>query len=285
VLQSLDGRELRSLGEPTVVRPDKEWAPRTTLQLRPGGYRLAFVGTAFLQDGSERAFLSRSQPIHVLERDELDLRQGKLPAPGKREGKPRVGVLVEGYGGRGILAALERMAGIDPVEVDRIDADAARGCQVLVVTQGRSATSVDERLARALRNWILAGGRLLATHDAVGYRGHAPIAPEVCKGGIAHERRTDLHVTDAPVVPAEYRGASLAHAFYDRIILEPGERGQTVVADEAGKPVIVLGEAGEGRYVASGVAFGLNADTAEEEPTGDEAELLRELIGWLASRL
>jgi len=283
-LQGLDGRDLKPLGEAVELAGGKGHAWTARPGLEPGAYRLAVRGTVRFEDGTRRPYVCRSRPLRVLTQAEYDLRQGRLPAPSPAKGRPRVGVLVTGYGGDGILAALGRLGEVEAVGIRELSADAARDCQMLVVTQARGAALVDERMAEALRGWMAAGGRVLATHDAVGYREHVPIAPVVCKGGVGHERETEVIVADAPSVPAEYRGARLQHAFYDHILLEAGEAGRVVVSDAAGKPVVLAGEIGKGRFVASGIAFGLNAKTVDEEPVGDEAELLRQLILWLAAR-
>ena len=283
LLQGLDGRNIRLIGGRLTVAQGRSGRWAVELDLEPGAYRLAISGQAKLADGSTLPYICRSRPLRILTGDEQALHEGKLPAPEKAAGKPRVGVLMDGYGGQGMLEALRKVPQIKVEAVPGISGEAARSCQVLVVTQARAGVSVDERMAAALRNWIGAGGALLATHDAVGYRGHMPIAPEVCVGGVSNERVTAVVVADSPAVPAEYRGAAFEHAFYDHIILRPGDKGQTIVTDRAGKPVVIAGEVGKGRFVASGIAFGLNAETREEEPTNGEAELLRELVLWLAS--
>lgn len=283
-LQGLDGRDLKPLGGGVRLAAGESHAWAVRPGLGPGAYRLAVRGTVRFDDGTHRPYICRSRPLRVLTQDEYELRQGRLPAPGPVVGKPRVGVLVTGYGGEGILAALGGMGEVEVVAVKELSAGVARGCQMLVVTQARGAAAVDDRVAEALRGWVAVGGGLLATHDAVGYRDHVPIAPAVCRGGVGHERQTEVVVADMPPVPAEYRGARLRHAFYDHIVLEAGEAGRVVVTDTGGKPVVVAGEIGKGRFVASGIAFGLNARTEDEEPAGDEAELLRQLILWLAAR-
>jgi len=284
LLQGLDGRDIRPIGKKQTVGRGRNGTWEVEPLLEPGTYRLAIVGQVTFADDSTRPYICRSRPVRILRADEQTVREGRLPPPGKATGKPRVGVLVNGYGGRGMLEVLRKVHRIEAVPVSGISLEAARRCQVLVVTQARGGISVDKTLARALRNWISVGGAVLATHDAVGYRGHAPIVPEVCQGGIRHEKATTVVRADSPLVSEQYRGAALDHAFCDHIVLRPGERGKTVVTDESGKPVVVVGQAGKGRFVASSIAFGLNADTKEEEPAEDEARLLRELVLWLVSK-
>ena len=46
---------------------------------------------------------------------------------------------------------------------------------------------------------------------------------------------------------------------------------------------MVVGTVGEGRHAATGSAFGLDADTEEQEPDDPESFLLREMVKWLAT--
>ena len=122
----------------------------------------------------------------------------------------------------------------------------------------------------------------MATHDAVGFRGHAPIVPEICRGGVDNPRETTVIISDAPLVPLQFRGVTVAHAFFDHVTLAPGDRGVPVAANREGVPVVIAGMIGSGRFVASGIAFGLDGDTQEAEPVAEEAQLLRELTLWIA---
>jgi len=52
------------------------------------------------------------------------------------------------------------------------------------------------------------------------------------------------------------------------------------VSEKTGKPVVVAGQCGKGRYVACGLLIGLSADHQEVPPTSDEAKLLLNAIRW-----
>jgi len=281
VLQGLDGRDIREVGEKAALEPGESHTWEVESKLDAGSYRLAIRGTAILDDGTSRHYICRSRPVRALTADEQLVHTGELPAPREAEGKPRVGIL-DGYGAQGMLESLGGAWQVDAEVIPSVTAQAARDFQVLVITQGRGAVSVDEARATALHKWLEAGGSILATHDAVGYRDHAAIAPAVCAGGVGHYRETGVRVSNQPIIPEYYRGAGLEHAFYDHIVLGVGKDGMPLVTDGAGRPVVVGGQVGKGRYIASGIAFGLNADTEEEAPGENEGELLKGLILWLA---
>jgi hypothetical protein len=190
-------------------------------------------------------------------------------------------VLVGGYGGQGVLEALTGMDGIEVEKIAEVTPEAARRCQALVITQNRSGVG-DETVARALHGWIEAGGAVLTTHDAVGYRTHPAIAPEIAVG-VDHIRSSTMRTTDSGVLPTGLRDKALVHGFYDHVLLKAGEKAQVLASDEVGRPVVVAGMIGRGRYVASGIAFGLNADTQEQAPGEQETALLRAIVGWLVT--
>jgi uncharacterized lipoprotein YddW (UPF0748 family) len=280
-LQGIDGRTLpSSTSESRSLLPGERATVSLRLELPPGAYRMAIKGEMTLTDNTRQPFICRSRPFVVLNETQAALQEGKLPAPEPTTGKPRVGVLVDGYGGQGIYAELQRVESLQVEKVTEITPEVARRCRVLVITQNRSGVG-DEALARALHGWIEAGGAVLTTHDAVGYRSHPALAPEIAVG-VDHLRSTTVRITKPNLAPSGVAGSLLTHAFYDHVLLKAGEKAEVVVTDEDSKPVVVTGSLGKGRYAASGIAFGLNADTQEEEPAKQEGFLLRKLVEWLA---
>ncbi len=78
-------------------------------------------------------------------------------------------------------------------------------------------------------------------------------------------------------------GVPHGQGYYDQIQLQPGPDG-VVLARSAGddNAVVIAGEFGAGRYVAIGLAVGLNAETEDAEPEGAEAQLLLNAVTWAA---
>jgi len=139
-------------------------------------------------------------------------------------------------------------------------------------------------LAGVLEAFVLAGGGLIATHDAVGYRQMPRLLAAVCAGGSGHVREENWKVSAAhPVTQGLTPGAVLAQAYYDHIELQAGAAGTVVaVSEKSGRPVVVVGEPGKGRYVACGLLPGFSADAQEAPPTADEARLLLNAVRWCA---
>ena len=192
----------------------------------------------------------------------------------------RVGVVVGGFGSRGILKLLDSSEGIDalPIGIARVGGDE---CQVIILPQFRSGM-VPPALAKEIEAFVARGGGLVATHDAVGYRAMPPICTDVCVGGVEHVRYESWQaVAEHPVSAGLPRDKVLTQGYYDHIQLKPGPNGTVVARSETTKqPVVVAGTVGKGRYVACGMLIGLSADNQEVEPTPDESKLLLNAIGW-----
>jgi len=194
----------------------------------------------------------------------------------------RVGVIVGGYGSKGVLEFLQQSKGIDALAVGcgQLRPDE---CQVIVLPQFRS-NMIPKQLVKDLEAYVRQGGGLITTHDAVGYRSMPVLCAPVCEGGAAHVRHVKWKVsTDHPVVAGLPKDRPLAQSYYDHIQLKCGKDGEVIaVSEKDGKPAIVAGPLGKGRYVACGLLIGLSPDHKEVPPTAEEAKMLLSAIGWCA---
>jgi hypothetical protein len=152
-----------------------------------------------------------------------------------------------------------------------------------------------------LRSWVEAGGGLMTTHDAVGYRMHPVIFPEIAKGHFHYFDESkkpfwvELCLTrERPFTTFLRQGDRIPLAYYDYITLEPGPRGRVLArgvekSEEPARtsgPAIVYGEVGKGRYVACGTLPGFLADEKTiEPPAGAERQLLSDCVRYLAGAL
>ncbi len=192
-----------------------------------------------------------------------------------------VGVLPVGYGATSIRQWLGAQEGVEVRQLARIAPDVLAPAHVVVIPQPMNPDTIDEEGVAALREFVRAGGGLVVTHDAAGFRGHPPIIPEICAGGVekvdADRWRPAGDHPIARALPAGEHGQS----YYDQIVLEARPRG-TIVAEstDAGAPIAVAGEFGRGRYVAIGLAVGIDHDANDLAPTGAEAQLLLAAVRW-----
>ena len=218
----------------------------------------------------------RLQRVKPLTREEMN----KRAAAAFTGAGLRVGVVAGGYGATAILAALRKAKGIDAQPIGGVGAETLQRCQVVVLPQPKSPFGT--AAATALEQFVRQGGGLLATHNAVGYRGHPLVLTSVCKRGLQHVRETQwVAVAKHPVTRGIALNAPLPHSYFDHVELEPGPQGTVLaVAPESKRPVVLCGEPGKGRYVACGLCIGLAPSNADAPPTQAESVLLENAVRW-----
>ncbi len=198
--------------------------------------------------------------------------------------RPHIGVLPAAYGSSAILSWLRGRPEVEALPMARIAAAMLAPCDAAVVPQPKVPDAINEAAVAALREYVAGGGGLVVTHDAAGFRGLPAIIPEVCAGGIDKTRQEQwVAIAEHPVTGGITLDVPHSQGYYDQIQLRPGPDG-TVLARSAGdeNAVVIAGEFGQGRYVAIGLAVGLNADTEDAEPEGAEARLLLNAVTWAA---
>jgi len=280
-LRSLDGALVQELDRVDPKRPQVE----VSLVLPPGDYRPVIAGRYRDVQGKKRDFARRGPVLRVRGRAFRDsLAQLYGPPLIPAEGTP-VGVFVDGYGGSSLLQVLEEQQGLAAFPVRYLTPTVLEATRVLVIPQPRQRGAIDRAARLSLRRWIAAGGRLLVTHDLAGIRGLLPVVPEVCRRGTGFPRSVRWQATaDHPAVAGLPSGLH-PHSYYDHIVLESGPHGAVLAADDEGRPVLVVGPHGDGRYAALGLVPGLASDDQEVLPEGAERKLVESLVGWLAAGL
>ena len=252
-----------------------------TCQLKQTPGRKGCNGTVWMQTKMPDNWREMIDSAKPLTDEELAAKQSA-----KFKGKGlRVGVLQGGYGAAGILKALRKTKGVDAQPVGGLYANVLKQCQVVLVAQPKGA-SMGAEVVKAVEAYVRAGGGLITTHDAVGYRGLPPMITDVCAKGIEHVRDPQwVAALKHPLTQGIALNTPLPHGYYDHIELAAGPKGTVVCkAAKSGRPVVVCGEYGKGRYVACGLAIGLNAMTEDEPPTGAEKALLENAIRWCGGK-
>jgi hypothetical protein len=192
----------------------------------------------------------------------------------------RVAVVQGGYGSTTLLAALRKVKGIDAQPLTGFYPDVLEHCQVIVLPQPKAEIGKDT--VAALERFVRAGGGLVTTHNAVGYRGHPLIITDVCARGLEHVRDKQwVAVAEHPTTAGIDLNKPLPHSYYDHIELEPGPNALVLArAAESRRPVIVCGSFGKGRYLACGLAIGLAPNSKDAPPAGAEKTLLENAVRW-----
>ncbi len=222
-----------------------------------------------------------------------------LAPPLAQSAAPCVGILCHGErrNNEGIYLALQSAAEIGETRyVDTLAPAGLQGLDALIVPpapDGRMLAAGRE----TLRQWVAEGHGVMLLHDAVGYRKHSVLFPEIARGvGNPFNRETGygtecIVTIQHPAVRGFEPPALVEHAYYDQVVMERGPEG-VVLAREAivldaelrggGEPVIVAGTLGKGRVVANGLLVGFDETVKPKAPKGAEQKLLIGLVQWLA---
>jgi uncharacterized lipoprotein YddW (UPF0748 family) len=269
-LETLDGRWMTAPGRiETVVWPAPGWSPQVfSFIAPPGKMRVALSGVVQNKDGSFARFIARGPVMEAVEAGEFVAQSARLTAP-KNDGEVvasfgrRVAVYEGGQAASGVLRAFEqtRNRGVkawNVVAVSGLEREFWQSAQVLVLAQLRDVSQLTPEVMGSLREWVSQGGTLILTHDAVGFRWHGRIFPEMGQG-VALSKNRNLEI-----VPNEF-GISIGawqHEYSDHVVLQAGKEG-AVLAHEAGdatKPILIGGKFGRGKVFLYGALLGYAPD-------------------------
>ena len=200
----------------------------------------------------------------------------------------RVAVYHRGAGAGAILEALCG-AGLRAFSLPRLDTEALTRPDVIVIPQLFTTSFFDDAKDR-LRKFVAHGGGIMLLHDAVGYRRHKPLFPEVGKGKI-HPKLSTAIISKAHRITAGFRlNESFVHAFqFDHVAVEPGKAGEVVLTDAENNAVLVAGRFGKGKVILNGMLTGSAGSKiaaggdGPKPPEGPELRLLLNAVNWLAA--
>jgi hypothetical protein len=195
---------------------------------------------------------------------------------------PRVGVVSGGLGSRTLVDAIAGIGGYRAAAVGGIAASALRQCEALVLPARRIPATLTKPHCWLIWDWVGAGGRLVLTHDAVGYRHHPVLFPWVCSGGTAHVENSTVDVVWAP--SGREPVGIVTPSYVEHILLQPCLRAQmTVIAvdTQTGRPAVSGAMFDSGRVLACGLALGVNRLGSDDSLNPGEAELLDTMLAWL----
>lgn len=217
-----------------------------------GVFRPVCRGQVELVDGRRLPYLWRGPLFEGLSATAMaDLDAMRFPPDSVGHGL-RVAIYSGGLGADGLCAGLQGEPGLCVFEVHRLRADHLAVAQVLILQQLADLADLDGEAIRVLRQWVQGGGRLILTHDAVGFRWHPRMFPEVGWG--VGQGRTKVVVARVPV-GRRRQGWTFEHSYADHVRLHPGETAQILVKEAApgDAPVVVSGRAGNGVVILSGI--------------------------------
>ena len=188
-------------------------------------------------------------------------------------GKRRVAVYAEGQASEGLLKALQDAPGVDAQPFYLLRPVMWRNADVLILPHLNDVAELGFNEVEALRNYVRDGGKLILTHDAVGFRWHQRLFPEI---GVGVERLDGREIVvgtnDFGITPG-----AVTQGYNDHVVIAATPEA-TVLAREAksDKAVVVAGKFGRGIVIMDGTLLGY---PSEGEMPASEKRLLWELVG------
>ena len=230
-------------------------------------------GTATDVNGKTWPIAVRGPLIEGLNSAEmLALKARALPprfAPDQRA----VAVYAGGQASAGLMKNLKDAPGVDAQLIYALEPEMWKRAQVLIVPHLEDVQDLTPDVIRDLRRYVSDGGKLILTHDAVGYRWHQRLFPEI---GVGIER---LDGKDVIVGANDYgiTPGAVTQGYGDHVVIAATPNA-TVLAREAksDKAVVVAGSFGRGTVIMDGTLLGAPSEGAMPD---SEKRLLWELVG------
>ncbi|MBT3379151.1 MAG: hypothetical protein HOJ57_19875 [Lentisphaerae bacterium] len=202
----------------------------------------------------------------------------------------KVGVYHGSFGVTAIISTIAGESAFNAFALPRLDEGALAACDVVVISK-TAAPIYFKTATDLLRKWVEGGGRLLLGFDAVGYRAHPPVFPELGQGFTNPKGDVVTVASVHPVTTGLAVGETFVHGYADHVQMTAGKDGSVLVNDEFGKPVVIAGSIGKGRVVLHGMITGYTSvkrgDFAGEtkEPEGGERTVFLNAVTWLGQGL
>ena len=240
-----------------------------------GQFQLRVAGRAEPAEGRSIDFWVDGPLLVGWTSEELEQYRAEQQPPAPSGQGVAVGVVAAGMKADELLTTLNASPGLQGVAVHLLTAEHIAPLKYLIVPQMLDPAPLHEGGTEALRDWVKAGGTLLLTHDAVGFRYHPTIFPEL---GWAGGRINDPTVKAAPQATLVPAGWTLTHSYGDHLSLRPTASAHVEIIDaRSGAPVVVDGKFGEGRVILCGMLTG-DAGGGTVMPDA-ERQLLLTLLG------
>ena len=274
-LEKLDGSETRDLGAELKL-PDA--SQRGGAFAMPSGiWRLVLRGNATDARGKTWPIAVRGPLIEGLNAGAMHALQARALPPYFAEGKRGVAIYAGGQASEGLMKNLKDAPGIDAEMIYSLEPAMWKQAKVLIVPHLEDVTDWTPAVINDLRAYVRDGGRLILTHDAVGYRWHQRLFPEI---GVGVDRLDGTQIVALANNFGVTAGA-VTQGYGDHVIIQSAP-GATVLAREAAsnKAVVVAGYYGLGTVVMDGTLLGAPSDG---EMPASEKKLLWELVGASAA--
>ena len=225
---------LQRLGQTAITElfPCGDLTGHYEFEVPVGRSRITLRGTMQTYEGKSQPFVVRGPIIEGLPPDKIAALRTRAVPPNPVGPGRRVAIYNDGMAASGLLKALQGVPGVNVYPIYHLQPDHWQSAQVLILPQLNDVADITPAVLAALRGWVQKGGRLILTHDAVGYRWHPRLFPEVGRGsGASKQKQMEVPPNQWGLSPGTFE-----HAYVDHIVLQPAP-GATVLAREAAAPV------------------------------------------------
>ena len=230
-------------------------------------------GTATDAQGKTWPINIRGPLIEGLTTGEMFALKARALPPHFAPDQRALAVYAGGQASEGLMKSLKDAPNVDAELIYSLTPEMWKQARVLIVPHLEDVQDLTPQIISDLRQYVSDGGRLILTHDAVGYRWHQRLFPEI---GVGVERLDgkDLVVgaNDWNVTPG-----AVTQGYGDHVIIT-ATADASVLAREAKteKAVVVAGYFGRGTVIMDGTLLGAPSDG---EMPASEKRLLWEMVG------
>ena len=269
----------RASGETIVTRSlykspgENELTGLGVFAVPSGVSQLILRGTATDARGRKWPIAVRGPLIEGLSAGEMHALQARALPPYFAPDKRAVAIYAGGQASEGLMKNLKDAPGIDAEMIYSLEPKMWKQAKVLIVPHLEDVQDWTPQVTQDLRAFVRDGGRLILTHDAVGYRWHQRLFPEI---GVGIDRLDGKQVA-ALANDFGVTAGALTQGYGDHVVIAPAPNATVLARETASdKPVVVAGYYGLGTVVMDGTLLGAPSDG---EMPASEKRLLWELVG------
>ena len=261
------------VGKVTNSPDQKGWNSVGMMAVPSGVWQLVLRGIATDANGKTWPLTIRGPLIEGLDQSQMSALKARALPPHFAPDKRGVAVYAGGQASDGLIKALKDAPGVDAELIYALTPAMWRNAKVTIVPHLEDVQDLTPQVIRDLRKYVSDGGRLILTHDAVGFRWHQRLFPEI---GVGVERLDGTEI----IVGANDFGVTagaVTQGYNDHVVIA-ATPGATILAREAktNKAVVVAGQFGRGIVIMDGTLLGA---PSEGEMPASEKRLLWELVG------
>ncbi|MDD3926052.1 MAG: hypothetical protein PHT33_05285 [bacterium] len=187
------------------------------------------------------------------------------------------------YGYKALCGTLTCMPEVEVSYVDRISREILAPFHCLFIPDLKKLGDEEKKdeFCKSIREFCIGGGNVYLQHDSVGFHRFAlgmPLFPEFVAATDIENGEQLVVACDHPLVKNQLVGSAVTHMYYDRILLRPGELGETVLTNAKGAPALLAGHIGSGKVVLDGTITYNRSGNPGEGEVSDANEINKALI-------